>query len=662
MRRPCPIAVATLLALLALLPTWAHDAHESDDDTPRFRTSRVDARDLKLPEERDRFTFAVFGDRTGGPPEGIRVLEQAVTEVNLLAPDLVMTVGDLIQGYNRTPAWLTEMREFHSVMDRLAVPWFPVAGNHDVYWRGDGDAPAGEHEGNYEKHFAPLWYAFRHRDCWFVALYTDEGDPSTNAKGFNDPAQQRMSPAQLTFLEETLAAARDARHVFVFLHHPRWIGGGYGDDWERVHRLLVEAGNVTAVFAGHIHRMRYDPRDGIEYFTLATVGGAQSGIVPQAGYLHHYFHVSVDDDGIAVASYPVGSGHDPRDVTGEVSDDARRLTRALVPRLQDELVLHPDFSADGDVTFTFSNPTSRPVELNVSVDSADDRWRAEPDHEHVVLDAGGAHEFVFRVRRPAGPIDAAWALPRVSVAADYLATHRRFALPSRSNTLRVRPTNLPAPPEPPGAIGGVLVLDGHDDHLVVRRPATRRSVGPITVEAWFRAAELTGKRTLIASHGANALWLGLTRGDLELTVGAGDERVALEANDRVAVGRWHHVAAVCDDAGLALYLDGRRVARGNRRGCRDLHRHPLLIGADRDRAGQPARAFAGALDDVRVTHAARYSGKRFDPQRRPGDEGPTVLLLHMDGDVGPWVFDGSPARSHPAREGGAHIIIDRRPK
>ena len=48
-------------------------------------------------------------------------------------------------------------------------------------------------------------------------------------------------------------------YVFVFLHHPRWLLDRYpGSDWERVHGALQDAGNVKAVFAGHIHRMRYD--------------------------------------------------------------------------------------------------------------------------------------------------------------------------------------------------------------------------------------------------------------------------------------------------------------------------------------------------------------------------------------------------------------------
>ena len=331
-----------LLVVMTLWPVCNADAGSllqapsasgGQDDQGIF-TTRSGPKSLPLAKSEDCFHFVIYGDRTGGVPEGIKVLQQAVKDTNLLDPDLVMTVGDLIQGYNETPQWMEQMKEFQQVMGKLNMQWFPVAGNHDVYWRGPGKTPQGHHESNYEKHFGPLWYSFRHKNTGFIVLYSDEGDPATNRKAFNRGDLQNVSDKQLAFLDKALEKYKTADHVMVFLHHPRWIGGGYtGSNWENVHQRLKKAGNVSAVFAGHIHRMRYTgPRDGIQYFALATTGGGLSTEFPEAGFLHHMNIVTVRKDRISVAALPIGSVIDPKEFTKEFLAEID-LARTIRPKL-----------------------------------------------------------------------------------------------------------------------------------------------------------------------------------------------------------------------------------------------------------------------------------------------------------------------------------------
>lgn len=286
-------------------------------EKPRFLTSRKTYRKLSLPQKNKGFTFAVLGDRTGGLVQGLHFLKETVRDLNVSEPDLVMTVGDLIQGYCEEKKWLHQMKRYRKIMDSLTMPWFPVAGNHDVYWRGEGKArPRTEHDDNYEKHFGPLWYAFEYQNNWFVVLYSDEGEKS-GKKGWTKARRQKMSRVQFEWLQKTLAKTKGAENVFVFLHHPRWMKkvgkARYGNDWDRVHQLLVDTGNVRAVFAGHIHAMTYGGvRDGIEYFTLATTGGYLRGISPKLGFTQHYFMVTVRNKKISVASHPTGKVINPR--------------------------------------------------------------------------------------------------------------------------------------------------------------------------------------------------------------------------------------------------------------------------------------------------------------------------------------------------------------
>lgn len=630
--------------------THAHgDKHPERADQSRFFTSRSSGVTLPLPNEEDAFFFVVYGDRTGGPDEGVSILKDAVRDTNLIEPDFVLTVGDLIQGYSTAGPWMAQMTEYKGIMDELLCPWFPVAGNHDVYWRGEG-RPAGEHESNYEMHFGPLWYAFEHKNCMFIVLYSDEGNPETGAKSFREPANQRMSDEQFDWLKSMLELGSDAEHIFISLHHPRWLRGGYGDDWDKVHAELVDAGNVSAVFAGHIHKMRYDPKDGIDYIALATVGGHQGGAVPEAGMLHHYNIVTVRRDQVAHAAVPVGEMMDVREITGAMAYQAEQLSR-VSPAFDRSVPLGMDGAADETVTVTLSNPTSFDADLALFPESLDSRWAAWPDHAHGTLKAGESRAFPFRFTRVSDELDASFRPIDIAVRMEMLLPGARYTVPESRHEIPLD-ARLSAPARP--AHESVLRLDGRDDALRIASDALALPDGPMTLECWFRADRFTARTGLVAKTESSEFGFFISDGKPQFSIHLGGKyRTAGSHAPLLTAGRWHHLAGVYDGAEIRVYLDGQLVDAVPGSGARTPNTLPLMIGADVDRHGNAMSPVDGEIDEVRISSIARYDGSAFSPAPRHTADRETVLLLHMDGAIGRWIIDSGPKAIRGTLLGGA---------
>ena len=644
----CDMTTTWKAAAVAAIGTILATGGVSGGGDGGILTSRDQAVNPDVPIEDDAFLFAVYGDRTGGPAEGIEILRQAVAETNLIDPDLVMTVGDLVQGYNTRPVWMQQMSEYREVMSELNCPWFPVAGNHDIYWRGPG-RPPGEHEGDFESFFGPLWYAFDHKGCRFIVLYTDEGDPATGVRTFSKPASQVMSDAQKVWLQSVLKSAGQMRHIFVFCHHPRWRGGRYGDDWEQVHKMFVDAGNVTAVIAGHVHQLQHDgEQDGIEYMTLATVGGGIRGDAAAAGFFHHVNLVMVRDDGVAMATVPVGSVVDPRAMTVSHIADVEALI-AGGPEAAEVLTVSADGVVSATVPVRLQNPSDAVVTWTVAASNTDSRWSIRPDHLHEILRPGEAIEIPFELHHP-GPLDAIWSIPSLTATATFSDVAGSWEIPNLDHSFEVVASGLP---KPTGR--GALRTAGGTDAAVIPSDAIPLDDGPLTLEAWVLPDDLAGRRGVVAKTEGSEYGLFASDWHPSFYVFLDGAYREIKSERQLEPERWQHLAGVYDGAEVRLYVDGLLVGRAEASGLRKRNPHPLIVGGDVDGNGRANSGMSGVLDEVRLSSAARYAGSEITPPTRHVEDADTLLLLHFDGASGPFIRDAS-GRGADGRLVGAAIV------
>ncbi len=304
------VAIRTAVLVLGLLAAAVASAapwfHHDIDSGPRPWTDR------NFDDAEGKFTFAVFSDLTGGEREG--VYDVAVAQLNLLRPEFVVNVGDLIEGDEDRAEVDRQWDQFDARTGKARAPVFYTGGNHDLL----GEALTGA----WADRLGPAYYHFVYKDVLFLVLDTEDHSPErmreiarlrqdalavAQAQGwdaFGDTEYARLpenhagnvSPAQADYFLDVLGRHPDVRHTFLLLHKAPWLREDL-EPFRAIEQALAD--RPYTVLHGHEHGYRYRQRHGRDYIQLATTGGV---FLPENGDAYDQLLLVTVDDEVTIAN------------------------------------------------------------------------------------------------------------------------------------------------------------------------------------------------------------------------------------------------------------------------------------------------------------------------------------------------------------------------
>ena len=309
---------------------------------------------LNFKNDPDEFQFVLISDNAGGGRPG--VLKEALQMVNLLQPEFVACLGDLVEGYmdtNHQPAdedtyreWWKEVDEY---LEQLEMPFFFLPGNHDLnnpaslkVWR--------------ERHGGSQQYChFIYKNVLFLMIDTEDPPKDTDRLFEIDPERAKLiddaynavkqevarggdlakilelvvpieeycgtiniSDTQVEYFKQVLQANTDVRWTFCLMHSPAWWTPSGNDqdpgNFTKIEALLED--RDYTVFAAHTHVYDYMERNGRDYITTAMTGAMN---LPRPGAIDHVVWVTMTDEGPKIANLLLNGILDKK---GPPKDDA----------------------------------------------------------------------------------------------------------------------------------------------------------------------------------------------------------------------------------------------------------------------------------------------------------------------------------------------------
>jgi hypothetical protein len=345
------LVAVVMLSKVAIAENTAPDSAAFSYDQTRLATAKPwTSREFQ--NDPAEFQFVIIGDRTGGANVQ-ETFKLAIDQLNLLQPEFVINVGDIIEGYSDDKSELNaEWDEMDGMLNKLNMPFFRTPGNHDI-------ANDVAKEVWLERHGATR-YHFVYKNTLFVVL-DSEDPPRVAPEGIKEkldeynrlqvedpPKAQAMlaefmadesviaglgkpvefSDEQIAWLKDTLAQNANVRWTFLFLHDPVWENPS--ESFKALDQLLK--GRDHTFIAGHLHYYDYDNIDGHEHITMGPAGASFHQEGP--GNVDHLMWVTMTEDGPEIANIALKGifdrkGLDPSlfgayDRKGAVSNESKK--------------------------------------------------------------------------------------------------------------------------------------------------------------------------------------------------------------------------------------------------------------------------------------------------------------------------------------------------
>lgn len=374
------IRMTAMAALAALATACATQSEHGDDhahlagDLEAIGAFHIDTRDYEaapyshtnFDNDPNNFQFAIVSDRTGG--HRTPIFKTAIGKINLLQPEFVVSVGDMIEGYTTDPETLeAEWAEFNGFIEMLEAPYFYTPGNHDY----SNDVMADL----WKEKYGATYYHFIYKDVLFLVLNSEEALGGVAKPGLDD--------AQFKYATEILDKHPDVRWTLVLMHQPLWAFEG-SPNWEALEAKLATR-DYTAI-AGHMHTYDYQtgPSDH-DHITLASTGGGSQLRGKAYGEFDHIVWVTMEDDGPILANLSL-DGIDDKYVTSPEFDAVFDSSSIFTPTPW-FVDAAPEAGSEHKLSIKVENPFDAPLSYSIKT-AADPAYRVTSGAATGVLEAG----------------------------------------------------------------------------------------------------------------------------------------------------------------------------------------------------------------------------------------------------------------------------------